>query len=246
MAVPFICVLRIPVSFLVYRLLTPPPIQMHRLSPPLDLSGESIAVCQVRPQPLGVLRGVPVHLPPPPGASSPVSLLPTQLSPFDVVVGSGELGLGDDLGYTAGSEPTGDAAEAASRRKISINGEALHKCISMHPPDNGSAKASFRLAGLFKKLSFATAINDDVTESLCDITFEVYGDGKRIWASQPTRKVAGGACAHPTCFRVCVCVCVCVCVFARVRALFLPDCLAVRVCDVQMPVRRTCPASLST
>ena len=74
------------------------------------------------------------------------------------------------------------------KSKIKVNGALSPKGLGMHPPDNGFSAVSYRLdkkAAVFKA---AVAIDDSSGLTRNPAVFEVLGDGKSLWESQPINK----------------------------------------------------------
>jgi hypothetical protein len=78
---------------------------------------------------------------------------------------------------------------APEKKPIEVNGVRSPKGLGMHPPDApGYANVTYRLdrqAALFKG---AVALNDTATFIWSKAVFEVYGDGKRLWRSDPVNR----------------------------------------------------------
>ena len=96
----------------------------------------------------------------------------SELRPVHKSVGYGELGVGSELGY--------------ENKKIIVNSGACYHGLSMHPPSNGKAYASFELAeDLANSTLFCkVALNDDTENSNSPLTFKVVANGEVIWTSE--------------------------------------------------------------
>jgi hypothetical protein len=74
--------------------------------------------------------------------------------------------------------------------KIKVKGVPSPKGLGMAPPDNSFSAVSYRLdkqAALFKA---SVAIDDSSNRALNPAVFEVLGDGKSLWESQPIKRGA--------------------------------------------------------
>jgi len=91
------------------------------------------------------------------------------------MVGNGRLGKGDDLGYEDLS--------------VSIGKKKHYRCLSTHPPQGGQAWVRYRLESPWRTLHAGVAINDSAgRRSAIPLVFEVFGDGRRLWASSLVQK----------------------------------------------------------
>ena len=97
-----------------------------------------------------------------------------------VSVGNGRLGKHGETGYF-------------NPDKVKVRGTAPKHALSMHPPANGAATASYNLDGKYHSFSGIAAIMDDSKELQSPATFKLFGDGKLLWTSRP--------CAAPASFR---------------------------------------------
>lgn len=96
----------------------------------------------------------------------------SNLAPTEKSVGYGEYGVGSDLGY--------------ENKQIVSGGTLCMHGISMHPPANGKAFATFVLTEEFRESTFTTevGINDDVEGSTSPLVFSLLADGNEVWSSQ--------------------------------------------------------------
>ena len=74
------------------------------------------------------------------------------------------------------------------RSKIKVNGVPSPKGLNMHPPDKGYMAVSYRLDKKAAVVKAAVALNDKVQKPRNPAVFEVLGDGKSLWESQPIDK----------------------------------------------------------
>src|SRR3954469_16351021 len=93
------------------------------------------------------------------------------LSPVDVQVGYGALGLGGELGYEG--------------KAVSVGRRAYAHALSTHPP----ARLVFELGGRFEWFRAEVALNDDVPRGASHADFVVAADGRPVAAA---RRVAAG------------------------------------------------------
>jgi hypothetical protein len=73
-------------------------------------------------------------------------------------------------------------------RPIYVGGFASPKGLAMHPPDAGYSAVKYRLAGNAATLKAAVALDDTVIFTQDTATFEVWGDGQKLWESEPLRE----------------------------------------------------------
>ena len=76
--------------------------------------------------------------------------------------------------------------------KYKMDGEAVPHSIFMHPDPKGEGRASFPLAG--KAMAFQASVGipkheDQQPDPASAVTFEVWGDGKLLWKSEPVSKL---------------------------------------------------------
>jgi hypothetical protein len=76
--------------------------------------------------------------------------------------------------------------------KFKINGEAIPHSIFMHAENSGEGSASYTLPA--KILAFRASIGipkylDGQQDPASPVTFEVLGDGKSLWKSEPVAKL---------------------------------------------------------
>ena len=96
----------------------------------------------------------------------------SDLEEFDVKSGPWPVSKNGDLG-----DP--------EHKAIQVDGVRSPKGLSMHPPDLGYSSIKYRpgkQASLFKA---KVALNDSTTLVFDNAVFEVWGDGKRLWRSDP-------------------------------------------------------------
>jgi len=77
------------------------------------------------------------------------------------------------------------------KTKIKLNGELVPHSIHLHPPDNGFSTISYPLAGkytVFRATVGVPKVQDDQGDPVSGLTFEVLGDGKSLWKSEPVTK----------------------------------------------------------
>jgi hypothetical protein len=73
--------------------------------------------------------------------------------------------------------------------KIYVNGVYAPKGIFLHPDIGRVGDVKYQLPGPFRTLTAKVALNDDVVvESVTPVTFQVYGDGRLLWKSEPMQK----------------------------------------------------------
>jgi alpha-galactosidase len=72
---------------------------------------------------------------------------------------------------------------------IQINGYKSPKGLSMHPPEQDYAAASYRLGKQASLFRAEVALNDSSSPALSAAVFEVWGDGKRLWKSKPINQL---------------------------------------------------------
>ena len=68
---------------------------------------------------------------------------------------------------------------------IAIAGVASPKGLGMAPPNRSYAAVKYRLDGKAILFKVRVALNDSVDRSLAPAVFEVLGDGKSLWKSNP-------------------------------------------------------------
>ena len=88
----------------------------------------------------------------------------------DAVVGYGNLGKGEELGWEG--------------RVVRVQGVRRNKSVSMHPPHNGLARVSFEVPKGLTHFEAQAAINDGANNKT-PLTFKLLGDGRLLWTSRP-------------------------------------------------------------
>jgi hypothetical protein len=68
---------------------------------------------------------------------------------------------------------------------IIVNGDSSPKGIGMHPPDNADAVVKFRLYREAAWFKAKAGLNDTAGRIVSSAVFEVLGDGKPLWKSDP-------------------------------------------------------------
>jgi hypothetical protein len=74
------------------------------------------------------------------------------------------------------------------RSKIKVRGVLSPKGLNMHPPDNGYMAVSYRLDRKATVFKASVALDDKSQQPRNPAVFEVLGDGKSLWESQPINK----------------------------------------------------------
>jgi hypothetical protein len=88
----------------------------------------------------------------------------------DALVGFGNLGKGDALGYEG--------------RLVQVQGVRHKKSVSTHPPSNGLAKVTFDIPKGLTHFEAKAAINDGANNHT-PLRFKLYADKKLLWTSRP-------------------------------------------------------------
>jgi S1-C subfamily serine protease len=99
----------------------------------------------------------------------------SDLQEFDVLSGPWRVSKGGQLG-----DP--------DHRLIQVNGIRSPKGLSMHPPDKDYASVKYRLGKQARLFKAEAALNDTAAMPPAAAVFEVWGDGRRLWRSQPVNK----------------------------------------------------------
>jgi S1-C subfamily serine protease len=99
----------------------------------------------------------------------------SDLQEFDVLSGPWRVSNGGQLG-----DP--------EHRLIQVNGTRSPKGLSMHPPDKDYAGVKYRLGKQARLFKAEAALNDTAGLPLAAAVFEVWGDGRRLWRSEPVNK----------------------------------------------------------
>ena len=76
--------------------------------------------------------------------------------------------------------------------KYKLNGELVPHSIFLHPPDKGAAQVKYPLGGkwlVFKAIVGVPTIEEATPNPHSALTFEVLGDGKSLWKSEPVTKI---------------------------------------------------------
>ena len=122
------------------------------------------------PQPKQIAQAKPPT--PQPVVNKPLFL--SELTELEATVGRGVFGKGGSLGYDG--------------RRITVNGIPMAQGLSMHPPENGSARVQYNIQNRFQTFAGSVAINDTgVGKPGIGQVFVVRGDGRQLWESQPVR-----------------------------------------------------------
>ncbi len=125
-------------------------------------------------------------------AAGPVYL--DDLKELIAEIGKGELGKHGATGYPADDDDYGSRAV--------VRGKAPRHLLSMHPPDQGAAYATYALSEDFRAFHALVGILEvDPTrsnvlrsgplymgEAFSALTFRVVGDGRVLWRSRPVRR----------------------------------------------------------
>jgi S1-C subfamily serine protease len=113
---------------------------------------------------------------PPPAARKLFQQRPREylsdLEEFDVKSGPWPVSKNGDLG-----DP--------EHKAIQIDGVRSPKGLSMHPPDLGYSSIKYRIGKQASLLKAKVALNDSTNLVFDTAVFEVWGDGKRLWRSDP-------------------------------------------------------------
>lgn len=124
------------------------------------------------------------------GPAPAVELLPP---PLELAAGGSYLADLDEFGVRRGPWPyTKDGTLGdPERRPITAGGRRFPKGLSMVPGDGpgGYAGAKFHVAGRATRLEAGIAL-DDTAAPHTPVTFEVWGDGRRLWQSVPVSEKA--------------------------------------------------------
>ncbi|KAI9916240.1 hypothetical protein PsorP6_016910 [Peronosclerospora sorghi] len=116
----------------------------------------------------------------------------SSMKEYHYSVGYGTLGKGDQLGYAGNGNPdaylSNETASSGST-SIRVNGELKRRCLSTHPPSNGSSYVMYDLSEAYETVSGAVAINDDSPNEILQnrgvsVVFQIYGDEKLLWQSK--------------------------------------------------------------
>lgn len=78
----------------------------------------------------------------------------------------------------------GDTAES----RIVVNGERSPHGLGTHPRSNSDARVVFRLNQSFEQFVGAVGVNDTSPGFSTPLTFQILGDGRELWSSQPIRE----------------------------------------------------------
>jgi hypothetical protein len=76
--------------------------------------------------------------------------------------------------------------------KYKLNGELVPHSINMVPPTKGTAQVKYTLGGkwtAFRATVGVPKIEDNAENPASALTFEVLGDGKSLWKSEPVTKL---------------------------------------------------------
>jgi hypothetical protein len=89
----------------------------------------------------------------------------------------------------SGPWPVSPRGKLGNGSDIQVNGERYPHGIGMHPPDKPAyASAKFRLGGQAAVFKAGMALDDSTGGSRDACVFEVWGDGERLWHSEPVSK----------------------------------------------------------
>ena len=111
-----------------------------------------------------------------PAMSGPGPIYLDDLTPFAVTEGPYKLGRHGALG-------------SPEHNWVVVSGTFYDHSISMVPPDNGTARASFAVDGQARTLSGKVAMGDiwNNGDSWGEVTYTLYKDGKQVWQSKPRK-----------------------------------------------------------
>jgi hypothetical protein len=99
----------------------------------------------------------------------------SDLQEFDVKSGPWPVSKNGDLGNP-------------EHRTIQVDGVQSPKGLSMHPPDGHYASVKYRPGKQASVFQAQVALNDSTTFVPAAAVFEVWGDGKRLWQSNPIKE----------------------------------------------------------
>ena len=74
------------------------------------------------------------------------------------------------------------------RKPITVAGRKHPRGLGMHPPSGGYAGAKFRTGRRAATLEGSAALDDSAKDQPAAATFEVWGDGRRLWQSPPVKE----------------------------------------------------------
>lgn len=74
------------------------------------------------------------------------------------------------------------------RKPITVAGRKHPRGLGMHPPSGGYAGAKFRPGGRAAAVEGSAALDDSAKDQPAAATFEVWGDGRRLWQSPPVKE----------------------------------------------------------
>ena len=94
----------------------------------------------------------------------------------------------DEFDVKAGPWTLGKNGDIGNGQQIVVNGNRSSKGLGMHPPDNGYSRVKYRLGKKAAVFKAGAALNDTANIVFHLATFEVWGDGKRLWKSDPVSK----------------------------------------------------------
>lgn len=149
---------------------TPPKTEPPKIGPPPKV--ESLTPEVIKPDPESPNQPFEVD---PSAKAAGKTLYLSVLTPFAYKAGPWKLGIGG-----RGDNP---------KSPILVQKKEYKYGISMHPPqtEQGSCLVSFVPSGEFKKFKGWAAINDG-QDPWGQVLFSVWGDGKKLWESQPLTK----------------------------------------------------------
>jgi hypothetical protein len=93
-----------------------------------------------------------------------------------------------EIDVKAGPWPLGKNGDTGNGQAIMVNGEPSKKGLGLHPPDQGHASVRYRLEKKAAVCKGAVALDDRSNIIFSQATFEIRGDGKRLWQSKPVNK----------------------------------------------------------
>jgi hypothetical protein len=85
----------------------------------------------------------------------------------------------------------GNAYIAGTQIKIKIDGDLVPHSIFLHPPAKGFSQVSYPLGGRWKMFRSTIGVpkaEGNIEDPRSPLTFEVIGDGKSLWKSEPVTK----------------------------------------------------------
>lgn len=96
----------------------------------------------------------------------------------------------DESEVKAGPWPLGKYGDRGVDGKIQINGFLYPNGLGLHPPGNGTeALVRFPIGGTYRTLKTGVGLNDHKENFGGTVLFQVFGDGKLLWKSEPFTKM---------------------------------------------------------